>query len=308
MDLPGAHLLLAGGQEGLQSQDVETDAGQLVQTGFLESGVFKHLAGVRLVQLGQFGLELRVEEDRLGRGHRGRQLGFELLVAQLVVVHVEHVDERLGGHQVQLGDVGLVDPAVRGRMIDGLAGLKDLLGLLDGRHVLRADLLAAQVLLQLRQRVLDGLHIRQDQLGVDRVDVVRRVHAAVDVHDVVVLERTHDLADRVGLADVGQELVAQALALGRALDDAGDVHERDGGRHDLLGVHELGEHRQTVVRQRHDAGIRLDGGERIVLRQHVVAGQCVEQCGLAHVRQADDSNGKRHALQPTFSPARPRWR
>lgn len=38
-------------------------------------------------------------------------------------------------------------------------------------------------------------------------------HLARDVHDVVVLEAAHDLADRVGLADVGEELVTEALAL-----------------------------------------------------------------------------------------------
>ena len=37
-----------------------------------------------------------------------------------------------------------------------------------------------------------------------------------DVHDVVVVEAAHDVRDRVGLADVGEELVAEALALRRA--------------------------------------------------------------------------------------------
>ena len=36
---------------------------------------------------------------------------------------------------------------------------------------------------------------------------------AVDVHHVVVVEGAHDLADGVGLADGGQELVPQPLAL-----------------------------------------------------------------------------------------------
>src|SRR3712207_9204539 len=67
-----------------------------------------------------------------------------------------------------------------------------------------------------------------------RSDVVRRADLAVDVHDVGVGEDADDLADRVALADVGQELVAQPRALGGAADDAGDVHERDGRRDDLL--------------------------------------------------------------------------
>ena len=195
---------------------------------------------------------------------------------------------------MQIVDGILVETAFASRLINGFAGFENGLRLFDGLHVGRFDLLAAQILLQLRQRVLDGLQIGEDQLGVDGVDVVGRIDLAVDVDDVIVFEGAHDLADRVGFANVGEELVAQAFAFRSALDDACDVDEGDGGRHDLLGVHELGEHRQTVVRQRHDAGVRFDGGERIVFRQHVVAGQCVEHSGLADVRQSDDSNSKRH--------------
>ena len=55
-------------------------------------------------------------------------------------------------------------------------------------------------------------------------------HLAVDVDHVGVGEDPDDLADRVGLADVGEELVAQALALRRAADQPGDVDEPHGGR------------------------------------------------------------------------------
>lgn len=188
----------------------------------------------------------------------------------------------------------MVEAAFAGGLVDGLTGFEDLLGLLDGVHVGRLDLLAAQILLQLRQRVLDGLQIGEDQLGVDGFNVVGRIDLAVDVHDIIVFEGTHNLADRVGFANVGEELVAQAFAFRSALDDACDVDEGDGGRHDLLRVHELGKHRQTVIRQWHDAGVRFDGGERIVFRQYVVTGQCVEHGGLADVRQSDDSDSKRH--------------
>ena len=195
---------------------------------------------------------------------------------------------------MQIVDGILVETTFASRLINGFAGFKNGLRLLDGLHVGRFDLLAAQILLQLRQRVLDGLQIGEDQLGVDGFNVVGRIDLAVDVHDIIVFEGTHDLADRVGFANVGEELVAQTFAFRSALDDACDVDEGDGGRHDLLRVHELGEHRQAVIRQRHNASIRLDSGERIVFRQHVVAGQCVEHGGLADVRQSDDSDSKRH--------------
>ena len=252
VDLPGAHLLDSSGQEGLQAEDVEADAGELVETGFGQPGVLQHLAGVRLVKVGQVGFELGVR-NTAGAGARMRRAWPATPCWRARYRPREHVDERLGGHQMQVVDVVLVDLACGGGMVDGLAGFKDLLGLLDRVHVRLLDLLAAQVLFELRQRVLDGLQVGEDQLSVDGVDVVGRIHLAVDVDDVVVLEGAHDLADRVRLADVGQELVAQAFAFGGALDDAGDVDEGDGRGHDLLGVHQLGEHGKALVRQRNDA-------------------------------------------------------
>ena len=195
---------------------------------------------------------------------------------------------------MQIVDGVLVEATLASGLVDGLTGFENGLGLLDGRHIGRVDLLASQILLEFRQCVFDGLQIGEDQFGVDGVDVIGWVDLAVDVHDVIILESTHDLTDRIGLTNVGKELVAQPFAFGGTLDDACDIDEGDGGRHDLLGVHELGQDRQTIVRQRHDAGVRLDGGERIVLGQHVVAGQCIEHGGLADIRQSDDSDSKRH--------------
>jgi hypothetical protein len=61
------------------------------------------------------------------------------------------------------------------------------------------------------------------------------------VHDVGVGEAAHDLSDRIGLANVRQELVAQALALARSAHDARDVDERDRGGKDALAAEDLGE-------------------------------------------------------------------
>ena len=71
--------------------------------------------------------------------------------------------------------------------------------------------------------VLPLLHrgeIGQDQFGGDDLDVAHRIDRAGDVMDVVVLEAADDLDDGVDFADVGEELVAEALARARALDQA----------------------------------------------------------------------------------------
>ena len=128
----------------------------------------------------------------------------------------------------------------------------------------------------------------------DRLDVGLGRDLAVDVDDVAVLEGAHDLADRVGLADVGEELVAQALPLGGAAHDPRDVDERHRGGQDLLGPVDLGEASEPVVRQRDDADVGLDGRERVVRGEDVVLGQGVEHRRLADVGEPDDSDGECH--------------
>jgi hypothetical protein len=63
---------------------------------------------------------------------------------------------------------------------------------------------------------------------------------------------------------VAEELVAQALALAGAADEAGDVDQLDDGGDDLLGL-DLGlDAQQARVGHREDADVGLDGAERVV--------------------------------------------
>ncbi|GAA3220338.1 hypothetical protein GCM10020256_26270 [Streptomyces thermocoprophilus] len=228
-------------------------------------------------------------------GDQGALLLLERLVRQLLLVDVEDVEERLGGEQVQVvqefGALAALDDAVREERV---ALLQDLLGLLDRLDLGRDVLLDPGLLLEPRQDLLDGLQVGEDQLGVDRLDVVLRRDLAVDVDDVLVLEGADDLADRVGLTDVREELVAQALTLGGAAHDARDVDEVDRRREDALRAEDLRQLGQPGVGDADDADVRLDGGERVVGRQHVVLGQGVEQGRLADIRQTDDSDRERH--------------
>ena len=108
------------------------------------------------------------------------------------------------------------------------------------------------------------------------------------------VEAAHDLRDRVGLADVREELVAEPLALGGAAHDAGDVDERHGGGQDALGAEDAGERLEPRVGQVHHADVRFDRREGVVRREHLVLGERVEQGGLADVGQADDADSESH--------------
>ena len=70
-DRPGPRLLGAGGQVGLQAEGVEADPGQHVEARLVDAHLGEHLARLVVVaELDQLGLELGVQEDRLGRAHQ----------------------------------------------------------------------------------------------------------------------------------------------------------------------------------------------------------------------------------------------
>ena len=75
--------------------------------------------------------------------------------------------------------------------------------------------------------LLDALEVGQHQLGLDGLGVGERIDPALDVGDVGILEAAQHVGDGVALADVGEELVAEALALAGAAHQAGDIDEGD---------------------------------------------------------------------------------
>ena len=177
-----------------------------------------------------------------------------------------------------------------------MALVETLEHLLGGGKLGGARLVALGLLLKARDRLLDGGHVGQDQLGLDGLHVALRIDLAGDVHDVGIAEEAHDLADRIGLADVRQELVAQALALRRARHQTGDVDELDRRGHDARRMVDRRQRVEARVGHRHHAHVGLDGGEGVVGGQTALVGQSGEQRGLAHVGHADDTDRKGHGV------------
>ena len=107
--------------------------------------------------------------------------------------------------------------------------------------------------------------------------------------DVVIVKAAHHMDNGVSGADVAQKLVAQALAPGGALYQARDVHKLDDGGGEFLGLVQLGQIVQPLVRHGHHAHIGLDGAEGEVCGRRARVGDGVKQSGFAHVGQSDDT-------------------
>ena len=134
------------------------------------------------------------------------------------------------------------------------------------------------------------LQIRQVQLRLDCLRVGHRVQPASRMRDGVVGVRAHHVTDRVGLADLGEEAVAEPLALGGAAHEARDVVELDRLRDDGAGARRLRDGLQAVVRNLDDRDVRFHRRKRVGGRLGRGPGQGVEQGGLAGVWKTDDAD------------------
>ena len=243
-----------------------------------------------MIEPRELGFDLGVEEDHLGWRKKIAHLLAERRVRELSLIGVDDVQEGLGGEQEELADRLGVHPAGE----DGRADVEHLLRLLGRGKRLDALLVDPRFLLQSRDGLLERLQVSEDELGVDRLEILRRIDAALDVHDVGIGEGAQHLADRVGLADVRQELVAQPGALARTLDDAGDIDERHRRGEDPLRGEDLREYGETRVGHFHNTGVGLDGREGVIGSEDVVLRQRIEERGLADVREPDDADSESH--------------
>ena len=162
-------------------------------------------------------------------------------------------------------------------------------------RLLRILVAALDLLLQRRDTLFEAFEIGEHQLGLDRLDVVERRDLAGDMGDVVILETAHDMGDGVAFADIGEKLIAEALAFRGAAHEPGDIDEGEPGRDDLFGTGDAGQHVKARIGHRHIADVRLDGAERIICRlRRRRLRQGVEKRRFADIRQTDDAAFETH--------------
>ena len=99
-----------------------------------------------------------------------------------------------------------------------------------------------------------------------------------------------DVADRVGLADRGEEAVPEPLPGRGAAHEPRDVEELDRLRHRPRRAHHARDRIEPLVGHLDDGDVRLDRGERIVADLRAAACERVEEGRLARVRKADDAD------------------
>ena len=162
-----------------------------------------------------------------------------------------------------------------------------------------------RLLHEIGHALFQAVEIGEHQLGLDRLGVGDGIDPAFDMGDVAALETAQDMDDRVDLADIAEELVAEPLAGRGAAHQPGDIDELELRFDHLRRLRDLGEPAQARIGNRDAADIGLDRAEWIIGRlRRRRFGQRIEQGGLADIRQPDDPATKAHEL-PFHIPPRP---
>ena len=107
--------------------------------------------------------------------------------------------------------------------------------------------------------------------------------------DIRVFKATHDMNNRIALADVRKELVTESLPLRRAFDKSCNVDKLNDRRRDLLCMIQVPKQLQTLVRHRDNPNIRVNRAERIVCGFCPGFRQGIKQGTLSNIRKSDDS-------------------
>ena len=248
-----------------------------------------HLDGPLGGELPQFRLDPGADPDAAGvlaprvLHQRPRGLAFPL-------VQVGDVEHRLGAQRLELR--GGARRQGRGRHRPRRLATAEALDHELEPVAFRGRLLGAGVrqLSDSLQPALRLFEIGEQQLGVHQLGVGDRVDSPLGMRNPLVAVGADHVADRVGLADLGQEAIAQPLAGRGALHQPGDVSELDRLRDLRARTGGLGNGRQAMVGDLDDGDVRLHRRERVDggLRRGPRKG--VEERRLARVGQADDAD------------------
>ncbi len=297
LDGPGIGALLVRRKEGNEVQHVVRRVDEAFEAGPMQAGVLQEELPFLRIELGKLRFQLRRDNDDAGvflLSDSAELIDVRVAVGQVTFPHVGDVENRLIGQEKQFVDerlIGIADlerpgPVPVAQMIvEALVHLQVLGGILVALLRGRLHLLNA---------LLDRLQVLQEELGVDHFHVAHRIDFARHVRHLVIFEAAHDVNDGVHFADIGEELIAQSLALGGAFHEAGNVDKLDGGGSGLGGAGQLGDPREPLVRNGHDAHVGVDRAERIVFGRGPGVAQCIEDRRLADVGEADEAALERH--------------
>ena len=300
LECPGAVLIGTCGEEGPQSKSGIGLADQDVHSALLKSHVREELGTVLGIHFGNLGLDLSADGYHRASalcGNLTHGLHVLVVLSDRLLVDVADIDYGLHGYQMQIRHhrpLLLVGEDGSCALPLAQAGEKFLVDGDDGQKFLGVVHLGQLGILLIP--LVHGVVVGKGKLDVYGLDVACGIDPVVHMDDVGVLETSYNVSDDSHLPDVGQELVAQTLALGGSCHQARDVHEFGYGGDDLCRRNELDYPVKPGIRHVHPSDVGLDCAEWIVGSLRRCACKGGEDGGLSDVRKSHDAAVKSHMI------------
>ncbi|OPX95224.1 MAG: hypothetical protein A4E58_02183 [Syntrophorhabdus sp. PtaB.Bin006] len=137
--------------------------------------------------------------------------------------------------------------------------------------------------LDLTEPVLNDLQIGDNDLRLNDVHVPSRVHVIVNMGHILRAETTQHVGYGVYIPNVGEKLISQPLAFVGVLDKTRYVDKFNRSGSHLFRLQHLHQLHESLIGNRNDAHIGLNGTKRVRLAGHGQGGQGIEYGGFAGV-------------------------
>ena len=125
--------------------------------------------------------------------------------------------------------------------------------------------------------------IGQSKFSVNHFNVGNRVNFTRDVNHVVIVKATHHVCNRIGFANIGEELIAQTFAFGRTCDQARNIDKLHRSKLHALWFDNFSQRIHARIGHFDHADIRLNRTKRVVFSRNTRFGQGVKKSGFADV-------------------------
>jgi hypothetical protein len=134
------------------------------------------------------------------------------------------------------------------------------------------------------------LKVLELELCIDDIFISDRIHGAVHVYHVIVVEATEYVDDGVCLADICEKLISESFAFACAFDQSRNIYDFNGSwYHTALGFAEFAKFDKTLVGYGDHAYVRFNRAEWEVRRLCLGVAKAIEEGRFADIRQTHDS-------------------
>jgi len=272
LDGPCSCFVFTGCEEAHQAKKVVACFHQFLKSGFCQSQIFQEHLLFIVIQLGNLFFDLSTDYEDLTVllcsifAHCLHMLIAGTVICQVILCNIGCIDHRFPGKKIISSHPSFFVLILKFHCDGHLAIFQMSFYFLEEIKFLGSFFIHTCCLGHFGNSSLQDLQVREDQLQVNGLNITERINASIYMDHIGILEAAYYMNNRIYFTDICQELVSKTFTLGSTLYKSCDIYEFNNSRCYFLGMIEISQKFQSLIRYCNYAHIRVDGTERIVRR------------------------------------------